>query len=384
MSQEIPLLYESFDPLNISPETIMEENNSDYARSIREEWEKLYKAHQLLVVFKCSDKRPVLWVPWTMNVSTVAASGDKNLFTEAIAGQRGAIVMGHYDGETLSSTQYPRGCGGRDGKRNIDDLPDGIGHWVKTQVQDPDLITDLMFHGAAVSGLTKKPVYVVAQDHVSGHISPIAVYEDYGRTVTTAKPLRDILQTVRHDDEYNKIYSDGIPELEQDYWSADLALTLSVHADNLHAFQESPEYRQHQKIQVPDVLIMTTDMRPTMVTLPGLAGRAFEVQMPRMDRKDQGIINQRAVELAAEQAQYAIMHAVHNANTRGAEFSRMNTILINTRSQLLNMAVVNTLLQDEFTRKFLQMPGKKILASTFTDGNVRECVELDKATLLSN
>jgi hypothetical protein len=380
---EIPYLYEDSKQINITPDLLLSDNQSEYARSLREYWEDQQDQGLLTVVFKCSDKRPVFWVPETMNVSTVATSGDKTPFTDALQHQLGAVVLGHYDGETLTKIKSPDGCGGRDGKRNLAHLDRRIGLWVQDKVEDSDLTTDLMFHGARVAQLTDKPVYVLAQDHLTGLTLPIAIYRDQGKDVTTSTPLIDILHAIRHDKGYEAIYANGMPQLDEKYWPDDLHYLIEAHNNNLAMFKQAEGYRDNQKTQNPDFLYISTDMRQTMVTFPAMAGRAFEVIMPRMPNKDQGEINQEIVELASEQAQYAIMQAVKNAEDPRAAFSLMKTIFINTRNPKLNDAIVRSLLEDEWTKKYLQLEGTNIISGTFKEGNLIDCVELDKEKLLA-
>ncbi|MEK7186635.1 MAG: hypothetical protein AAB675_04750 [Patescibacteria group bacterium] len=380
-----PLAQERF---QITPEVLLEDNRSSVAAERIQTWKNAKKNHRLKMILACSDSRIILPDPNTEIVVNYIAAGrmppnPKHLLLENLMSEA-AVVIGHFDGDTINSGQMPRGCGGlalkeshrRDGKgsRKID-------NFVDLRVYDPDPILQAVRSAMHIAGKTKKPVLAVAQDHRNGKIYPIASFEHDEDLVKQIFIRGSVLSSLS---EYNatELYEQGIPAIQLGQVPDNLQEFMALGAERMKSIRMAyPNNYVESEIQDPSLIFISTCLVPFQARFPitgDKPGRVFEVFAPRY-KDDSGTLKFSLSDLqpSLEQAEFPIEQSINNHGQDGKSFASTNTILIDTDTMTLSQELASIFVNEhgEFIQNWLRLPGHKIFVSRTTDGILEEIEE---------
>ena len=361
----------------ITPGTLYQDNRSPKAHSNVTDWDinRLDGLH--IVTATCADAR--IEVPMDTNterIHTIAVGGPKNPYENLFKGRniRAAVALAHHDGDTITPGRMPTGCGGLGAKAEIKANGKrknmGVEQYVDRDVYHEDAILQACVSALEIAGLTDKPVLAATQDHLTGEIHPLLAFWSNNSTRFTAcnrsVSIKDLLDPVKYAPA--KIYQEGLPCLATKDLPEELQEYMAANQREVDLLHENhPDFRQMQKIQNPETVILTTDIRPTRLKYPTLfekPGSFFRLTIPRIKNSQgeeyTGIeFSQEELQRVFEQVQYPIEH-----------FSKVKNIVIETPSLEWSNKIGRALTEEGFMEKWVERLGSQILALETRGGKI--------------
>jgi hypothetical protein len=124
-----------------------------------------------------------------------------------------------------------------------------------------------------------------------------------------------------------------------------------------------PDFTKAQEVQNPKTLLLSTSTKPARIRYPkifGLPGTFFSLRLGR-ERIDGGdIVDTSSMRDALNQAHFAIHKSIANHETE-KDFSRLNTVLIETSNLDTSLDLAVELGQKPWMQEWMRLPNHKIL-----------------------
>lgn len=309
----------------ITVESLLTDNKSIEADKRRSQWEANRENKSLVLLNTCSDARIVTPLPTSsVVVRSIAAGRSLEPFGKLISHKSidSVHIMGHHSGKTIVKGEAPKGCGGlgvKEDQMKHDKIPHSeVEQWVAENVCHSDSLYHAFVKASDVQDFTDKQILLSTQDHLDHTIYPMAGF------------IGGLRAPIHYEDfsqyDSNDIYRSGIPSLPETeligssfeqylkrYYAEQFPELLSAYAEHDRSTQET---------QNPNMLLITTNVRPPEVCYPELTKRPNKVFVETLAREkvnDEIQIQDRDIRNVVAQAQYPISH-----------FGRLNTIFIET------------------------------------------------------
>jgi hypothetical protein len=361
----------------ITPQSLLEDNQSEEAKIREKEWETNRKNGKLIAVFTCGDAR--IFVPspeQTISVRSIATGGSKKPY-EALLNSPGVkciVVLSHHDGDTATPGQKPTGCGGLAAKEEANNHKDqhytkGIGDYIEHDVRYPDPVIQALISAEEIASETDKPILAATQDHLTEEIFPIAIFELRGNRKTTLINFGKIADSLYHPSEF---YANGIPILPNEFLTEEFSQFLEENKQEVARLEkEYSTLREKQKVQNPKMVVLSTDIRSMRIRYPQSSqepGSLFKLNMPR--KKDNlGVsIDPNNLIKSLEQAEYPLSHAVKNYGDNSKPFSLTDRVFLETGDIKLSHTLAEKLAQESWMKEWLALPDHKIIIAQSNAG----------------
>lgn len=344
--------------IQITPETLMVDNNSDEAQRKNDRWEDNRRRRLLTIVKLCGDARGEIPEDDTVSVPFIAAGGSNEPFIALFNHRsiRSAVILGHGDDDTFIPGKIPDGCGGLGAKANGVSGEEGVARYVKEEITHDNVVPQVWEKALNAAEKTDKPVLAAVQGHLTGIIYPVAAFLDHGETIITAISPRYMFQR-----DYNtaEIYKDGIPTIDRNKLPDELVQFLNQtdsHQASMHS--KYSDYRRWQKVQNPRTVSISTAIRSLRTRYPEafqLPGSAFQLRVPRTRMEGSPVINERDLGNVLDQAEYPIAHSVANHGTANTPFSAVERVLIETGDIKLSEWAAEQILSRKWMQEWLHI-----------------------------
>lgn len=351
------------EPLQVTPDLLMEANASPLSQE-RIAAYKSAKAGGELVLFKlCADARsgPSLFNYDAAAVDrSIAASVSPTEYGEAIRHHGvGAIVIApHFDGVKSEDQGFFNGCGGQDAFRglhghepNKDGIPDpDVAQYLRQNISSENpfvqafRLKDQVMRQFLKQGEEEhfKPIMLGAIDHRTGLFIPVwfSGRDERGRYVTTSTLQSHHIQNPQFitPDNVRQFDPEELPETFRE-----------VLVNNKRFVSNHPELTESQRIQNPDVIVVTTALMPLRNRYANLfdtPNTVFVVGAPASaNAAGNGELHVTDPGLILDQVSYPVEHAL-KAYEAESPFKDTRTILFETGSMAESM-----ILAEEFTQK---------------------------------
>jgi len=371
--------------IEITPESLYEDNQSEKARNLRAEWRENRARGNLAVIDKCSDARSFETSPENSTViPSIAASGPIEPFTRVYEDNRSKLIieMSHFYIPSFEFGKNPGGCGGRTAKAahiqngNGDPEKEGdIDKFIRENVPHSDVVINSLYRASLIAEKTdEKLVAAVAQDHSSGAYYVIGFSEKLpsGALKSVSAVPSHLLFENLYDPK--TIYGEGIPYIHRQEIPDELREVLEANDKRVHElFLEFPDYAKTQSIQNPSTLIMSTSIKPVRTRFPqtfGLPGSFFEIRFGRKKIDDNEIVDPKSLSSALNQAHYPIEHSARNHDDKSKDFSRTGNILIDTGDIDLSLDLACELSEKPWMQEWMKHPEHKIIVSQTRGGEM--------------
>lgn len=355
---------------SFTPNSLLEDNQSKRSQEGLVVWNEMEKRGLLITVWGCSDARFIVPDPYRVNViRSIAASGSSQPFETLLSDKSSTAILLiiHHDGDSYRRGHTLKGCGGLAARseinleRKVDD--EGIEHYIGTHVNHPDPLVQAGIRASAISHRATKPVLAATQDHLSGKITPFALYRWNGLStdIKTSVLPHYSFQNVY---DASKIYENGIPYLDGQVLARhapEFIQLLDEHTRNLKQLHQSiPDLALRQKVQRPHSVVIKTSRRPKELTYPksfGFPGSGFTIVVPRYDELSHGqrvtFLHEDDISNVLDQAEYPISHAVENYDQVNKPFSTVKRIYIETPDLKASTHLAEELTKRHWTQEWL-------------------------------
>lgn len=370
--------------IEVTPENLFEDNQSEYAKDLRVEWRENRVRGNLVVIDKCSDARSFETSPEnSVVIPSIAASGPIESFSRVYNDNRSRLIveMSHFYIPSFELGKNPEGCGGRSAKamhiQNGEDpeREGDIDKFVRENVPHSDVVINSLFRASLIAQTTnEKLVAAVAQDHSSGAYYVIGFVEKLpsgaSRTVS-AVPSHMLFENTYNPEQ---IYKEGLPYIQRQEMPEELQELMEANDKKVQQlFLEFPDYAKTQGIQNPSTLIMSTSTKPIRTRFPntfGLPGSFFEIRFGRKKIDDNELVDPKSLSAALNQAHYPIAHSTENHENKTKDFSRLGNILIDTGDIDLSLNLACELSEKPWMREWMKYPEHKIIVSQSRGGEM--------------
>lgn len=369
------------EPLQVTPDLLMEANASLLSQD-RIAAYKSAKAGGELVLFKlCADARsgPSLFNFDASAVDrSIAASVSPTEYGEAIRHHGvGAIVIApHFDGVKSEDQGFFNGCGGQDAFRglhnhepNKDGIPDpDVVHYLKQNISSENpfvqafRLKDQVMRQFLIQGEEEhfKPIMLGAVDHRTGLFIPVwfSGRDERGRYVTTSTLQSHHIQNPQF----------ITPENVRHFEPEELPETFRKVLESNRQFVGShPELPETQRVQNPDVIVVTTALMPLRNRFANLfdtPNTVFVVGAPASaNAAGNGELHVTDPGLILDQVSYPIEHAV-GSYREDDPFRDTRTIIFETGAIAESMVLADEFMNRPWALDWLNEGGKMIVAET--------------------
>lgn len=380
MSLEALRIYSETERPEVTVNSLLRDNRSEWADEARTIWQETDKAGNQTLVQDCGDSRNILPRPDTVVEIKCIATGrpdpepqKKILQNPGIAK---VVVMGHFDGETAKIGKMPKGCAGGAAKesqlKGSQKLESNLDYYINNHLSHPDPIVQALITAKSMFACTDKPILAAAQDHRTGEIYPIGMYATY--TDEERGPKYDeaglyarksvILCMDKGTYDPEKFYETGIPTLE-DHKFPQFRQYLEDGHENVRRLKDKfPNLYEASKVQDPLLIDYSPSLIPFAARFPELGekpGRAF------------GIFAGYEFITSSSQIEYPILQSLKNHGQIGKPFASTNTILIDSEDFSESHRLATKLVAESYVvREWVSIVGHKIIISRTTDGVIRD------------
>lgn len=362
----------------LQPQDLLEDNRSPEAQTKRDSWNENRLTNNLFLVNRCGDARGNIDEERCIDVSMIATAGPRERYINMVrfSGLKGIVNLTHHDGDTVKPGRRPEGCGGLAAKaaretEGTTPAENGIYRFVDTEIGHKDPLVQTWISAETTARMTDKPVLAATQDHIRGTIYPIAIFK--GKQIISEMPATMIIQG-QYDPK--KIYEHGIPSLDENEIPEEFQEFLSNHEAYMQEKEdEYPDLHHRLKTQNPPYMLITTEKIPARVRYPETfrePGSFFQIHIPRAKDEQLITIEQKSINLAIEQAQYAIEHATMHHDTPGAGFSDLHAVLIESGDIGQSERIAKAFMQQEWAEKWANFPNHQVLIAESRAGRTRD------------
>lgn len=365
-------IIEERNAIEITPVGLLTDNQSAETQDGITKWRETREAHNLIVIDKCSDARSFEdEEAGKVILPSIAASGPIEPFERVYQDPKVSAIMtlSHYSGLLERLGENPSGCGGRAGKaaqkNGSGPIEGDTNSYIRQHVPHEDVVVNSILRALKLSRLTQKPVLAAAQDHITGLIKPLAWFQtnERGKHRGESEIPLDFLVEGGYDP--SKIYEHGVPSLPIEVLPDDLAQLIIDNQNHVAALEQAfPDFNKSQEVQNPKTLLLSTSTKPARIRYPktfGLPGTFFSLRFGR-ERIDGGdIVNPDSLHEGLRQAHFPIYNSVKNHGNDAEQFSRTNTVLIETSSLDTSFDLALELAEKDWMKEWMSLEGHQIL-----------------------
>ncbi|MBI2049355.1 hypothetical protein HYT32_00365 [Candidatus Roizmanbacteria bacterium] len=368
----------------ISPKSLLEDNRSEEATRLRQAWDEIRREGKITLYFTCGDARILTPSPeGSIAIRTIAGGGLKDPYINLVnnRGVEKIVVLDHHDGDTVKPGQKPTGCGGLAAKEisnghKGNETEEGIAEYIDHEVKHPDVIIQALLTAEEIALHTKKPVMAATQDHLTKIIYPLAIFLEGGLHKLTSIHLNDIAGDLY---DPSRLYADGVPVLPDNLIPPNFRKLIEANREEAALLIERyPDLRQEQKVQNPEMVVMSTDVRSMRVRYPNTSrrpGSLFKLNIPRKKEGPHMKINQKDLVRTLNQAQYPIEHTVANFGDPTKPFSKTYTVFIETGDMELSRNLSKEIVKKPWMQEWIELPDRQIIVAS-TQAGVTKAVEI--------
>jgi len=369
----------------IDPKSLDTDNKSPEARRLSKEWGENRDHEKLRVIITCGDARVLIPNPErTISMRSINLGGKKERNILESKGVGLIVAMAHYDGETFVNGETPEGCGGAAAKKksvesNSHGATEGLQYYIENDIAHPDPIVNAFLTAyklakemrVAKNQKNRIPILVAIQDHRSGKVLPIAVFNDNG--VDKLSQDVDWMELANKFDKA-KFYANGIPTLPESEISDErikdyLDSNREYMAEMLRAY---PDLRDIQEIQNPRIIAISSKLPSFRTRYPETAkypNSVFRLHMPReKDGEKPMPIAPSAKKKIFEQIEYPVSHAIENFGKPGQAFSDTDRIIIETSDINVSKDLAADLVAQPYMKEWLKLDDHKIIVIQNKEG----------------
>jgi len=396
-----PLRGESMPSTEFGPsetiEAILVDNRSDQAEQNRQEFTEKRMKGELAFEIKCGDAREVTLNPNESYVDNRIAAAINPEIAEGAFNSPAvqfAIFVPHFDGGLFVPERMPPGCGGQGAKAELarfgrQDEEDQLEQFISERIRHQDFIVNTMELARELARLAKRgqPVIVTPQDHRTGEVRPLVVYQKDRGIIRTIEPEGLHLPL---DGQYRpeEIYADGVPFMEDEHLPENIQGYLNRYRINLLKLKEdNPNFYDEQATQNPRFIFFSTDLKDFKVWLPHIGHRpnvGFRLTVPRRRIGADVQLSERDMLVAFAQSEYVMRESVSHAEEPGKAFHDTRTMVIMTgnykTSQEFALGLAQRVQESAHRRKkksWLALPNRQIIIGQINAGHITKIGEVD-------
>lgn len=369
--------------IEVTPDSLLQDNMSMEAAYLNDIWLKTRDAHNLLLVDKCGDPKSFEDKPETKVVlPSIAASGPIDPFIKAYCDPRvkGIVEMPHYSSLIAKPGENPGGCAGRGvkgaQKGNLSAEEGDTQQYVHEFVPHEDVVINSLFRAAKIASFSEKPVLAAVQDHITGRVKPLAYFATKATGGLSGETI--IPYYLLFDGNYDpkRIYENGVPELPIESLPDMFAELIEENRQHIHELNTKyPDFMASQKISDPTTLILSTSTKPVRVRYPHtfrLPNTFVNLVFGRQRIEGEDIVDPQILHKSLKQAHFFVTKSVENHDDDGAEFSRLNRILIETSNLELSLELATELGEKQWMRQWMELGSNHRIMLAETRGGLTQ------------
>lgn len=352
----------------ITPQQMLQDNHSEAAGQNMQQIIELREKGELMVIHGCSDARIVL--PNNVyQVRTIAGTGPRSPWTRILNYEkaRGVIILDHFDcGGIKAHAQLPE---------NIEDEDTALG-FVKDHVWSDDPVVQSILTGSWTASRTQKPVMSAVQNHLDGVVYAQAVYRNGDQTEHKTIPTYKLMPNRYVQEE---IYGSEVPQLRGSLIPPSFAFVLAEIRDRVESLRSvSPDFAEQQAVQDPQVVAVTTNIKPLSARFPALFNEpntVFQVSLKRQSLEDEGALETRDVREAFRQVHYPLSYAIennHQSQPGRAPFASTRVLYLETGDMRDSIRLAKQARRRPVVQQWLELPGRTIIVAEAIAGKVTE------------
>lgn len=385
----------------ITLENLVADNRSRQAIYNRQRSQAAFEAGEIDVTAACSDARVI--VPnliHSVKLGSIATGGARGHFLELFNDGRirSIINLAHFSSQTLSPGKRPTGCGGLIEKEKIEQNGSGgnadgddIAGFIENDVFHSDVIVQTSLAARSIAKLSEKPVMAAAEDHLTGQIYILAVYQrKNGVLMSLFNENIDPLSISREHYDEESIYKNGLPSFSPESLPDDFRVFydyIKVQEEKMERMKVwYPNLEETQKVQNRvKAVLWTTDPRPAELRYPLLfqePGSLFLVSQARIKDVISGHYPEQDVRVPTiplreglKQVQYPLSEAVAHADDPQKAFSKTNTLIIETGNLDLSIRLRDEVLKKAWMRRWMEIPHNQIITVATYGGVIKDIEE---------
>ena len=354
----------------ITPASLYEDNHSPEGKAGRGIWEQ---TRNKFLVWTCSDSRVIVPNPTsTIVIRSLGAGIETELFEELIENPDipGLIILGHHAGtmeDRGTKKRNLKGCGAQAVKAEHTEAgktpQSDVEEWVCNHLEHADLVNQVSSKAKDALSKIKRQIYIAggSEDHLDGTIELFALFQK-GRADQFADPHLNDLQLPPNLRDYITRYSADQFALMHRFFGNQTEI------DNLPLAQRTlaGALRENsQLVQNPEMLTITTDIRPIEIRYPHTwkPNRIFQISVPgKKNSSQEGVlVNQDQIKGVIDQVHYPVAH-----------FSALNTILITTGRLRDSLSIADHLMDRKWFEKWIAAGEHQLLIGQIKDGELEE------------
>lgn len=373
----------------ITPDDFVADGNSLAAREFAQSWREALIEGDLAALFACSDARVVYNPKNTIGFRSISATvpnelhGRGNVLSREF-GTRLAVVMTHYS-DSLPRFRA-RGCGGADEKaamrsggiEGIDVEREGAARFVNRHVIHEDPLITASYSTIKIAEQSGLPVLGTAQDHTTGKLVVLNAAMPTSRggiEIISTFSLSELIEGQYNEQE---IYANGIPALEEDRIPDEFSPFLIRHqtyVDDLK--RRHPNFHETQLVQNPDIVLLTSVIRPSRGRLPRTSGasanRVFAITVARNPDDRSRDVDDKSMQNASDELAYPLGKALQSGGDASLPFSSLHgkgTVILETRSLDRSRRLAAELSRKPWFEEWASVPENQIMVAQTTQGLV--------------
>jgi hypothetical protein len=358
----------------ITPDSLWEDNHSQIAEYRREEFNELRRKGELFGVERCSDAR-VRPPSRTVSIGSISAADIPHLNLSRSQGIKAWMSLTHFSGEEVEAGKMPGGCGGLKAKKDMGSGPsekdEGVESYIAKKIKHPDPFVQSILTASAMARASGKPALAATQDHLTGTIYPIALFEVKDGMIHNRKPLPLSDENLLN---YNEslIYEEGLPVLDEGKLSEEFIELLDRNRkEQQEVLMRYPNLREMLRVQKPRTLMDTTEKRSARDRYPLLSsipGAIFKVHRARNKIGGLQTVGVSDVLNSLNQLEYPATNAVENYEDSNKPFSNTDRLIIETGEIELSIELAKKALEKKWMQNWLELPDRRIIVAQSSGG----------------
>lgn len=259
----------------LSPDLLWADNRAPATQGNIAQWMEKLQNGEVVAIDTCADSRTAgLYDESRALIRSSIATGGRR---EPI--QLPAITLTHYNGVRSEEVEQLVGCGGGDARAALELSPatpglDELADFLLRQLASASPVDQARHVAQERSRTSPDPSLAGVIDHMTGLISPVAVYQD-GRTIMSNLNGHDVRKMSPSDLAEVAIPINQLPD--------PLAAYLTAHNAHLTRLHEKLPLTTMQEAQNPPVLLLSTTDVPSSVAFPdsfSIPGGVFRLHIP--------------------------------------------------------------------------------------------------------
>ncbi len=350
----------------INPQSMLQDNHSEFAGRKIDKILELRANGQLMVVWGCSDARLIL-PDDVYQVRTIAGTGPRSPWANLLNYDRssGVVIMDHlYCGGIQAKAQLPE---------TLADEDTALG-FVKDHVWAVDPIVQSILTGSWTASRTKRSVMSAVQNPLDGKVYPQGIFNNGSQTEHKTLPTYKLMPKRYVPEE---LYGEKVPLLSGDLIPESFTQVLKRIKGKVELLRlTSPEIFALQPIQDPEVVAVTTNLKPLSARFPALFGEpntVFQVSLRRQSLDEEGDLKTKDVTEALKQVQYPISHTIEHKDKQGrAPFKSVTTLYLETGDMKVSQGLARQAEKKPWVQEWLELPGRTIIVAEVIKGRITQ------------